>query len=284
MMTDPIQLIQLAEVFYILTTTTLRISLGLFFLRVLTKRRQTLIFHIILGVSAMYGVFYVFVTIFQCGNPINLADSFLDKNRCLPKVFILTTGYIYGILNVVADWTFVLIPIAILIDSDIDRRSKISVSIVMALGAIGSISSIFRLLYLEGLFLDGGVSPSSIKATIWATTEPGTGIIAASVAIWRPLFRKIASDVRDKVEVYQSRKASLPSLMLKAGTPAHDDTIALTAVISNPRDGKGTTMHSEHEDDPWSPTFTVSKASTQRVVNVQMVGGRAMPPPPPPRQ
>jgi hypothetical protein len=40
------QLIQLSEAFYILTTTLLKISLGLFFLRVLTKRWQTLIFHV----------------------------------------------------------------------------------------------------------------------------------------------------------------------------------------------------------------------------------------------
>lgn len=49
-----------------------------------------------------------------------------------------------------------LIPIAILVDSDIDRRSKISVSIVMGLGAIGSVSSIFRMVYLQGLLFHSG--------------------------------------------------------------------------------------------------------------------------------
>lgn len=40
---------------------------------------------------------------------------------------------------------------------------------------------------------------ASIKATIWATAEPGTGIFAASAAILRPLFRKIYADVREKM-------------------------------------------------------------------------------------
>lgn len=48
-----------------------------------------------------------------------------------------------------------LIPIAILVDSKIDRRSKISISVVMGLGAIGSVSSILRMVYLKGLLLYG---------------------------------------------------------------------------------------------------------------------------------
>ncbi|KAF2124794.1 hypothetical protein P153DRAFT_127296 [Dothidotthia symphoricarpi CBS 119687] len=222
--------VQLAEIFYILTTTTLKISLGLFFLRVLTKRWQTAIFHAILGISAIYGLFYVSITILQCGNPARLADSFMQADRCLPKALLLTSGYVYGILNIVADWTFVLIPIAILIDSDIDRRAKISVSIVMGLGAIGSVASIFRLFYLEGLLIGGGaLSAASVKVTIWATAEPGTGIIAASVAIWRPLFRKMAVDVRDKVGVYQSRKASRVGPMLDPGTQSQ-----MSRLLSHP--------------------------------------------------
>lgn len=147
---------QLSEVFYILTTTLLKISLGLFFLRVLTKPWQKVIFHTILGVSATYGLFYTFTTIFVCGDPAKLADSLVGSKKCLPAAFILTTGYLYGCINVIADWTFVLIPIAILIESDMDRRSKISVSIVMGLGAIGSVSSILRMVYLEGLLFSRG--------------------------------------------------------------------------------------------------------------------------------
>lgn len=145
------QYVQLGEVFYILTTTTLKISLGLFFLRVLTKRWQKLLFHIILAVSASYGLFYVLSTIFACGDPNKIADVLVGSRKCLPKDFILSTGYIYGAINVIADWTFVLIPICVLLESDLDRRSKISVSIVMGLGAIGSVSSIMRMIYLKGL-------------------------------------------------------------------------------------------------------------------------------------
>jgi hypothetical protein len=75
---------------------------------------------------------------------------------------VLSTGYIYGITNVVADWIFTLIPIVILMDSTMDRRSKISVGIVMAFAAVGSISGIMRMVYLKGLLFEGSVSSKSL--------------------------------------------------------------------------------------------------------------------------
>ncbi|UPX16577.1 uncharacterized protein EKO05_0006969 [Ascochyta rabiei] len=302
--------VQLSEIFYILTTTLLKISLGLFFLRVLTMRWQKLIFHVILGVSTVYGLFYVFITIFVCGNPAKLADGLVGSRKCLPSTFTLTAGYLYGIVNIIADWTFVLIPIAVLVDSKIDRRSKISVSVVMGLGAIGSVSSILRMVYLKGLIFShgggGGLSANAVKATIWATAEPGTGIIAASIAILRPLFRKIASDTQERVSLYKSRKASLPDSSIKATVTESwktkdsdgDSVIGLTAVESNKTyvNGNGTgnvetagndkwdrdsTYGGGKYDDPWSPTVTMGKASVQRVISVQMVDGRGSPAPQP---
>ncbi|OSS48735.1 hypothetical protein B5807_06876 [Epicoccum nigrum] len=301
-------LVQLSEVFYILTTTLLKISLGLFFLRVLTKRWQTITFHSILGISAVYGLFYTLTTLFVCGNPARLADSHVGSRKCLPVGFILSTGYIYGAINVIADWTFVLIPIAILMESDLCRRSKISVSIIMGLGAIGSVSSVLRMVYLEGLLgsqSGASLNPNAVKATIFATAEPGTGIIAASVAVLRPLIRKIASDTQQRVSWYKSRKASLPGSSNKPSIARsfhtrksskskdtdRDSFIALTTVETNrtyvnddgredleaARDDKWdreSTYGGGKDDDPWSSTVTMGKASVQKVVNVQMVNGR----------
>ncbi|KAJ4991861.1 integral membrane protein [Stagonosporopsis vannaccii] len=306
--------VQLSEVFYILTTTLLKISLGLFFLRVLTKRWQTVIFHTILGVSAAYGLFYTFTTLFVCGDPAKLADSLAGSRKCLPAGFILATGYIYGVINIIADWTFVLIPIVILVDSDIDRRSKISVSIVMGLGAIGSVSSILRMVYLKGLLFSrgAGLNPNAVKATIWATAEPGTGIVAASIALLRPLLRKIASDTQQRVSLYKSRKASLPDSTIKSSMTKSfhtsksfktrdsdgDSIIALTTIETNKTYVNGSengdmeaamndkwnresTYGGGKEEDPWSPTVTMGKASVQKVINVQMVNGRGSPVPQP---
>jgi hypothetical protein len=117
-------------------------------------------------VSSVFGLFYVFVSIFQCGNPARFEGSVVGSHKCLPTAIGLGAGYAYGIVNVLADWTFVLVPIVVLLDSKMDRRSKISVSVVMGLGAIGSIASILRMVYLEGLKLsDGGISSKRLPNT-----------------------------------------------------------------------------------------------------------------------
>jgi hypothetical protein len=128
--------VQLGEIFYVLTTTALKISLGLFFMRVLTRRWQINLFRIILAVSAASGLFYVCIVIFACGSPDKLALGLVGSKKCLPPRLIFTAGLLYGVINVIADWIFVLIPIWILVDSDMDRQMKISVSIVMAFGAM----------------------------------------------------------------------------------------------------------------------------------------------------
>jgi hypothetical protein len=261
--------VQLSEVFYILTTTLLKVSLGLFFLRVLTKKWQKLIFHITLGVGVFVGLFYFFIVLFQCGNPSHIADNLTTPGtpQCLPKELGLAMGYIYGIVNILADWTFVLIPITVLMDSELDRWSKISVSMIMGLGAIGSISSIMRLVYLEALSLNaiGALNVDAIKATIWATAEPGTGIIAASIAILRPLVRQVACEMRKQAtSLSKSRNAS-----------NSDDSIALTNRISVTRSqaSKKSSIDSiRSEDSPWSPAI-LGTANVQRMVVIQ--GGRA---------
>lgn len=232
-----------------------------------------MLFHILLAVSAVYGLFYVLTAIFACGDPSKIADTLLGSQKCLPVAFGLATGYLYGAINVIADWTFVLIPITVLLDSELDRRSKISVSIVMALGAVGSVSSIMRMVYLRGLIhVPTGLSctypslPSyrsqltinpatTIKATIWATAEPGTGIIAASIAILRPLIRNIKTSVKSHASAMGSRKASNAS---------SEDTVALTSLASN-KDS----VYSRVIEEPWSPPATLGHASVQRVISIQ---------------
>ena len=111
-------------------------------------------------VSAAYGIFYFFATCFVCGDPAKLGYNLLNnrKEHCAPIWFVLSTGYIYGVVNVLSDWTFTLVPIFIMLDSNMDRREKLSVGLIMSFAAVGSISSIMRMVYLKGLLFGGSVS------------------------------------------------------------------------------------------------------------------------------
>ncbi|KAF2194511.1 hypothetical protein K469DRAFT_546264 [Zopfia rhizophila CBS 207.26] len=285
--------IQLGEVFYVLTTTTLKISLGLFFLRVLTKRWQKRLFYYIISVSAIYGVFYFLIAIFQCGRPDKLLDNLLS-GKCLPTEFLLFTGYVYGTINVLADWTFVLTPIWILLESDMDRNSKLSVSVIMALGAVGSISSIMRMVYLRGLLLTGEYISETVNTTIWATAEPGTGIAAASLATLRPLFRQVIDGVRTTVHSHSSSRASRGKASSNGGQSHlgefdNENLIALTSVeargtrqtypASTATDSRKASAHPMEPDteDPCDADVTLEQGQIVRFINVRIVSEEVIP-------
>ncbi|KAF2010865.1 hypothetical protein BU24DRAFT_47762 [Aaosphaeria arxii CBS 175.79] len=276
--------VQLAEIFYIITTTLLKVSLGLFFLRLLTKRWQVLTFYIILGVSAVYGVIYTFVAIFQCGVPHDLLNNLLHgTDRCLPEAFSLFTGYLYGTINVIADWTFVLIPIYILIESDMTRQSKLSVGIVLALGAIGSISSVMRMVFLKGLLLNGQLTTEAVKATFWATAEPGTGIIAASVAVLRPLFRKVKTEVQDRITQHNTNRSKPKDVENNPNL----DSQSLVAMASTKPTSSGGIEDSKRASlySIVSPTLdrdvTFGEAQVGQVIHIRLTTQEYRPPPPP---
>jgi hypothetical protein len=111
------------------------------------------------------------------------------------------------------------------------------------------------------------LAATSVKLTIWATAEPGTGIIAASIAILRPLFRKIALDVRAKTSSYaQSRKE--PQLS--------DDSIPLTSQNSvSQAKYMEANVYSIRPEDPWRPTV-IATEDVQRMI---LVKGKMIPAP-----
>jgi hypothetical protein len=117
------------------------------------------------------------------------------------------------------------------------------------------------------------------------------------------MLRKIASDTQ---KAYHSRKASLPGSSIKSTLTRtfkskdsdSDSIIALTTVETNKtyvndvetggtnasksdKWNRESTYGGGRDDDPWSPTVTMGKASVQKVINVQMVNGRGSPAPQP---
>lgn len=114
----------------------LRIALGLFFLRVLVRRWHRVLLFSILGLSTAANLFYALLAVFQCGVPSKTVDNVLSGTGCISKTFNLNTGYVVGAISILADWSFVLIPFLMLRDAQLTTRSKISVGIIMILGAV----------------------------------------------------------------------------------------------------------------------------------------------------
>ena len=190
----------------------LKISLGLFFLRILTTpSRMTALWRTtlvtVLSLSTTFGLIYFFFAIFQCGIPRSGENSFLVKmiqSRCANASVGLGLGYSHGVITMLTDWMCGLLPVCMLWNSTMPRGTKTVIGALLGVASVGSIASIVRLAYINSIVVPSGdFFVKTGKLAIWSTVEPGVGITVASVATLRPLFHTVS---RRTVIVVQSSR------------------------------------------------------------------------------
>lgn len=125
------------EVFYTISTSILKIAVGLFLLRITIVPYHVWIIRTIMLVAAFVGVAYTLLVIFQC-KPISY---WWDLNpdhtgTCLSASMVMNFTYIVSALNSFADWTFGTLPIFIVKDLQMKKRVKILVSSIIGLAAM----------------------------------------------------------------------------------------------------------------------------------------------------
>jgi hypothetical protein len=125
------------EVFYTLSTSMLKIAVGLFLLRITIVPLHIWIIRIIMMVAAFLGVAYTLLVIFQC-QPISFWwDLSSEQNgTCLSASLVMIFTFVVSGLNSFADWTFGILPIFIVKDLQMKKRAKVLVSSIIGLAAM----------------------------------------------------------------------------------------------------------------------------------------------------
>ncbi|KAF1846134.1 uncharacterized protein K460DRAFT_417275 [Cucurbitaria berberidis CBS 394.84] len=213
----------LCEVFYTLTTCMLKISVGFFLLRITIVPIHVWIIRIIMAVSAVLGVAYTSVVIFQC-RPVSFWWD-LNPNHtgtCLSSTLVMNFTFVVSGLNAFADWTFALLPVLIVKDLHMKMRMKVIVALVIAVAAIGSTATIVRLPYTKSLNgYKGDFLYRTTDFAIWSTVEVGLGIAAGSVATLRPLMKQ-AFEITRSASALPWSKRSNKSGQLQSGQELSD--------------------------------------------------------------
>ncbi|TID24867.1 hypothetical protein E6O75_ATG04072 [Venturia nashicola] len=177
------------ELFYILTTTLLRFSVGAFLLRVATKKLHRWIIYACLAVNIVFNAYFLAFTVFQC-TPV---DGFWTRMKetkgvhCHPEIAVNST-YASSAVAASIDWIFGVLPIWIIENLQVNKRRKMALGAVMGIGAIASIAPIVRIPYTISLARSDDFLWSTVDVSMWSSVEPGIGLIAISLAALRPLF------------------------------------------------------------------------------------------------
>ncbi|KAK3896374.1 hypothetical protein C8A05DRAFT_20632, partial [Staphylotrichum tortipilum] len=178
---------------YITISALTKVAIGLFLLRICSQERwQRITLWAVMGIVAVFNVYYVFAAIFNCSPAEYQWTSYSPvppDGECNNANLVTIPTYIAALLNVLADLILPLLPAMLVWKTKMETRKKISVYAVLVLGA--SIASIVRIPYAY-LMLD---KPEYLYVfeplAAWSTVEIGLGLTASSLATLMPLFRKI---------------------------------------------------------------------------------------------
>jgi hypothetical protein len=115
----------------------LKIAVGFFLLRITVASIHIWIIRFIMLVSAIVGVAYTSVVIFQC-KPVSFWWD-LNPNHtgtCLSATLVMNFTFVVSGLNAFADWVFAILPVLIVKDLHMKTRMKVVVAAVIALAAV----------------------------------------------------------------------------------------------------------------------------------------------------
>lgn len=195
-----VNLVIVDEIFYLITTVFLKLSLGVFFLRICIKKWQKNLIYGIMVFNTLINLFHILFITFVCGRPGNFLQRAIE-GKCASNEAILGIAYEQGVVTTTTDWIFAILPITILWHAQMDRRTKSVCAFVLSLGAFGSICSLVRFKYINGLAITPDFFWNAANISIWSTTELGMGIVATSLATLRPLFKRLFYSARNRMSL-----------------------------------------------------------------------------------
>ncbi|KAL1611991.1 hypothetical protein SLS60_000214 [Paraconiothyrium brasiliense] len=181
---------------YVFMNIALKLSIGIFLLRIAVERTHRIVLWVSLIAIEVYSLYFLLLFTFQCWPVSFFWEQFRGgKGTCMRLDIIVGSFYGYSALSCASDWIFSIVPIFIVQGLQMDRRKKISVAIILAFCALGSTATIIRIPYIKGLKDTGDFLYSTTDVAIWSTCETGIGLAASAAATLRPLLRKVFGDL-----------------------------------------------------------------------------------------
>ncbi|EEU44290.1 uncharacterized protein NECHADRAFT_48436 [Fusarium vanettenii 77-13-4] len=184
----------LATATYVLDMMFIKLSIGVFLLRLSVKPVYTWIIWISLAIITIWSTVIFFWNMFQCSPVEKQWDFRITGGHCVSADQIVSAAYAISAMTIVSDWLYAILPIPMLWTVKMTKAAKATVIVILGLGIFASIATLVRLRFLADLtdtddILSNHPVVAGTDAMVWTLIEPGVAIIASSLATIRPLLR-----------------------------------------------------------------------------------------------
>ncbi|KAG5929928.1 hypothetical protein E4U60_007241 [Claviceps pazoutovae] len=199
---------------YILNMMFIKLSIGVFLLRIAAQKPYIWAIRIVLVIITLWSIGLFIWNLLQC-TPIEKQWDFrITDGQCADAGEVLTAAYCLSAMTIVTDWFFALIPIPMLWGIKMSTQAKTTVIFILGIGIFASIATLIRFRFLTSIERTDDILFSATNASIWSLIEVGVAIIASSLATVRPLLRAlrirgfVSVDRSPLVETLEPRRES----------------------------------------------------------------------------
>ncbi|KAI1465439.1 uncharacterized protein F4812DRAFT_438733 [Daldinia caldariorum] len=165
-----------------------KISILLFYLRILKLPYQRTFIFITMGCVAVYGLVFFLLTFFIC-NPVEGGYEFdIRVGHCLAYYPILTAS---AALHTTTDLWMIGMVLPHILKMTLPLRQKIALAFVLTLGIFVACASLTRMAVAWQFLNPKYAQWDSFSFAIWTTLESSLGLVCASVPMLKPLVRQL---------------------------------------------------------------------------------------------
>lgn len=129
------------QVSYVVGSTLIKFVAGLLLLRLFAGQRwQRIAIIVLMVLVGLVQTFYLFIAIFQC-TPIQFywfryTAGTPVAGSCLSPILATVPTYISIVLGVISDWFLALLPITLVRKIEMEKKTKISIVGILAIGSM----------------------------------------------------------------------------------------------------------------------------------------------------
>ncbi|KAF2015775.1 hypothetical protein BU24DRAFT_462004 [Aaosphaeria arxii CBS 175.79] len=188
------------QIFYTLGMGAVKLSILALYGRIFQRTAGW--FSAVLGATALFVLLYTIPQTFVYGLQCVPLDSlWLDYPVPFMRVYCLNFQaalIAFGIINIATDWFLLVLPVPFILGLKLERRTKWTLCWMFFLGAFVCVVSVVRLFYIKEV-VSADVSWDNVPLSVISSLEISSGILAACVPTWRPLFRFLRSGITNMI-------------------------------------------------------------------------------------
>ncbi|TDZ51606.1 hypothetical protein CTRI78_v007501 [Colletotrichum trifolii] len=179
----------LATAAYVLDMLFIKLSIGLFLLRLSNSKVYNWILYVSLVVVTLWSAVIFLWNLFQCSPVTAQWDYTIPDSKCVSPDAVVAAAYSISVMTILSDWLYALMPIPMIWNVKMTTQAKATVIVILGLGILQR-----QYRYPDPTqipFRPDRVERYSVgtEAMVWTLVEPGVAIVASSLVTIRPLLR-----------------------------------------------------------------------------------------------